>query len=175
MKLFLFFLMIQAYLVSSRFAINYDLHLTKTQKKESVVRLHIITSERVNTSFELKYDYFKANEFSKACPGDSKPLLKFIMHGFAETWHMSFRWNWIDSMLEELFKTPEASKLCVIVVDWKELANGGKLISNYWKAISNMKIAGDLMTEFFRVNPIEEKNMHCIGFSLGMLRIIRFI
>lgn len=30
-----------------------------------------------------------------------------------------------------------------------------------------MQIAGDLMTEYFRKNPIDEKNMHCIGFSLG--------
>ena len=169
MKLFLLICMIQAYLVSSKFAKNYDLKLSKSQKKDSVVRLHIITSERVNTSFELKYGQFESNVFEKACPKDKKPLLKFIMHGFAETWQMSFRWNWIDSMIDEMFKNPEASKLCVIVVDWKELANGGKLISNYWKAISNMRIAGDLITEFFRVNPIQEKNMHCIGFSLGKL------
>jgi pancreatic triacylglycerol lipase len=30
-----------------------------------------------------------------------------------------------------------------------------------------MKIAADLMTEFFRYNKVNEKNMHCIGFSLG--------
>ena len=30
-----------------------------------------------------------------------------------------------------------------------------------------MQILGDLITDFFAVNRINEKNMHCIGFSLG--------
>ncbi len=51
---------------------------------------------------------------------------------------------------------------------FQELANGGsEIFPNYWKAISNMQVLGDLLTEFFRVNRIDEEQMHCIGFSLG--------
>ena len=69
---------------------------------------------------------------------------------------MTNRWNWVDKMISEMLSSNEASKLCVIALDWKELANGGSAIfSNYWKAISNMKISGDLVTEFLKVNHVE--------------------
>ena len=132
-----------------------------------VVRLHVLTAENQNRSFEIKYNQFEKNQFSNVCSEKSKPLLKFIVHGFSETWNMTYRWNWVNDMAAEMFKSSESSKLCVIAVDWKELAKGGDLISNYWKAISNMQIAADLLTEFFKYNKINEKNMHCIGFSLG--------
>ncbi len=41
------------------------------------------------------------------------------------------------------------------------------MFSNYWRAISNMQIAGDLLTEFLRANEVDPAGMHCIGFSLG--------
>lgn len=81
---------------------------------------------------------------------------------------MTNRWNWVDKMVSEMLMSTDRSYLCVVVVDWKELANGGSAIfSNYWKAISNMKIAGDLVTEFLRVNYVDAEKIHCIGFSLG--------
>ena len=141
--------------------------LTEKEKEIVSVRLHVLTAENQNRSFEIKYNQFEKNQFSNVCSEKSKPLLKFIVHGFSETWNMTYRWNWVNDMAAEMFKSSESSKLCVIAVDWKELAKGGDLISNYWKAISNMQIAADLLTEFFKYNKINEKNMHCIGFSLG--------
>lgn len=144
-----------------------NLKLSAEEIAQSAVRLHVFTSEDQHKTFEIKYNH-KVGRFSQICPRFRKPLTKFIMHGFAEKWNMSNRWDWVADMTYELLKTPEASKLCIVVVDWKELANGGsEILSNYWRAISNMQIMGDLVTEFFRGNKIDEANMHCIGFSLG--------
>jgi len=145
-----------------------DDSLSSDQKK-AIIRLHVFTSENNNKTFEIAFiQNANQTEFKLNSICDSKKsLLKFIIHGFAETWNMTNRWNWVKDMRNEMFKSNESSKLCIIIVDWKELARGGDHISNYWKAISNMKIAADLLVKYFSVNIINEKNMHCIGFSLG--------
>lgn len=131
------------------------------------VRLHIFTTKNNNRTFTLESNVMPNSQLSLVCP--DRPLYKFIVHGFAETWDMNYRWNWVDDMIREMFKTPESSRLCVIVLDWEKLARGGSIIPNYWKAISNMKVAAGLMTKFFSRNHVDENNMHCIGFSLGIL------
>lgn len=56
----------------------------------------------------------------------------------------------------------------MIAVDWKELANGAKLIPNYWSAISNMNIASNQIVDYLVRHKIpQQKHMHCVGFSLG--------
>jgi hypothetical protein len=147
-----------------------DDHKLNDDQKKASVRLHVFTSENKNKTFEIKYDEKKTNEkdqnFSSICDF-KKPLLKFIIHGFAETWNMTNRWDWVSDMRKEMFKSSEANQICFIAVDWKELGRGGTLIANYWQATKNMQIAADLLTNFFMLNKIDEKNMHCIGFSLG--------
>ena len=55
----------------------------------------------------------------EVCSKKDKPLIKFIIHGFAETWNMTMRWNWVKELVQEMMASKEADKLCVIVVDWK--------------------------------------------------------
>lgn len=129
------------------------------------VKLHVFTAKNINRTFTLESNAMPKDHLASVCPEQS--LYKFIVHGFAETWDMNFRWNWVDVMIKEMLKTPEASRLCIIVLDWEKLAKGGSIIPNYWKAINNMKIAANLMTDFFSSNQINENKMHCIGFSLG--------
>ena len=93
------------------------------------VRFHIFTFDNRNKTIDLKNT---TDSLYSIC--DTKNLFKFIVHGFAETWKMEYRWDWVSSMIKEMLKSDEAPKLCVIAVDWKELARGG-LIANYWKAI----------------------------------------
>lgn len=106
-------------LISECHAKEFTIKLTKSEKESSVVRLHIFTSERINKTITIKYKSIQAYQFESICPARTKPLLKFIMHGFAETWNMTYRWNWVRPMIAEMLKTPEASKLCIIAVDWK--------------------------------------------------------
>jgi hypothetical protein len=70
-------------------------------------------------------------------------------------------------MKNEMLKTNEADSLCIIAVDWAELAKGGIFVPNYWKAMSNMRIAGEIISTYMKSNSMNEKNVHCIGFSLG--------
>jgi hypothetical protein len=144
----------------------------KEQNKKSdeiipSIRFHALIDFNRNKTIEIKRHYESKNDLNLICPQSSKPFIKLIVHGFAETWNMSFRWNWVSALTREMFRSVESEKLCVIAVDWKELARGGTIIANYWTAIENMKITGDLMVEYFRNNKINEKNLHCIGFSLG--------
>ena len=74
---------------------------------------------------------------------------------------MSTRWNWVKVLKDELFKSEDSAKLCILIVDWRELARGGEIISNYWKAIFNMNIVADLLTKFLSFNTINQNNMHC--------------
>lgn len=36
-----------------------------------------------------------------------------------------------------------------------------------------MRITANLMTAYFIKNKINEKNMHCIGFSLGLINLTK--
>ena len=127
------------------------------------VRLHVFTNKKQNVTFDMKNTSYSLN---KICDPTIRPMYKFIVHGFAERWDMDWRWDWVGTMIKEMSESPDASKLCIIAVDWAELSRGG-LVANYWKAIENMQVAADIMVKYFRVNRINEKNMHCIGFSLG--------
>lgn len=163
-KIAYFSLLIFCLLISKSFQ-----QLTNDQKKAKL-RLQIFTSENKNKTIEINYiqsDNVIKSQLETICSSANKPLLKFIVHGFAETWNMTNRWNWVDVMKTEMLKSAESNKVCVVVLDWRELAKGGDFISNYWKAISNMNIAADLLTKFFSLNKVNENNMHCIGFSLG--------
>lgn len=148
---------------------TFQQQLTEDQKK-AVVRLQVFTVENLTKTIELnnslRDDQLKS-QLKTICDPVKKPLTKFIVHGFAETWNMTYRWNWVNDMKKELLKSSDSDKMCLIILDWKELAKGGDLISNYWKAISNMNLAADLMVKFFSLNKIDENKMHCIGFSLG--------
>ena len=70
-------------------------------------------------------------------------------------------------MIKELNQSKDASRLCIIAVDWAELSKGGIVVANYWKAIQNMYTVAEIMVNYLNVSRIDEKNMHCIGFSLG--------
>ena len=137
-------------------------------EKEASVRLHVFTSDAKNKTFTLTFDnnFDQDNKFSSICDS-SKTLTKFIVHGFAERWNMTTRWDWVYELKKEMLRSKEASQLCIVIVDWKELANGGSVMANYWSAIKKMKIGAELIAGFFKQNKINEKNMHCIGFSLG--------
>jgi hypothetical protein len=76
------------------------------------VRFHIFTSQNGNKTIDLKN---KSDSIDSIC--DKKSKYKFIVHGFAETWTMDFRWNWVSSMIKEMLKSDEASKLCIIAVE----------------------------------------------------------
>lgn len=108
------------------------------------------------------------DRIESTCPPGLRDHYKLIVHGFAETWNMSFRWNWVDDMRNEMLaNSAERDRVCFIAVDWEGLARGGVYMANYWRAIDNMEIAGRIMAEYFKANQINEKNVHCIGFSLG--------
>jgi len=127
------------------------------------LRLHVFTSGNISISIDLNNN--PAN-LSDIC-NKTKPLYKFIVHGFYEEWNMTFRWNWVNDLKNEMLKSKNADSLCVIALDWKELAKGDHLIANYWKAISNMHIAADMLTLYLNVEQVKNKHVHCIGFSLG--------
>ena len=130
--------------------------------KTDSVRFHVFTNKNQNVSFDLKNTSFPLNKYCNS----NTSMHKFIVHGFAERWKMEWRWDWVGVMIKEMNESSDAAKLCVIAVDWGELARGG-LVANYWKAIENMKVAADIMVSYLRVNRVNETNMHCIGFSLG--------
>jgi hypothetical protein len=131
---------------------------------EDAIRLQIFTSSSNHVTLEIKSCNSKILNLNNYCKQDSQ--IKLITHGFMERWRMDTRWDWVEDMKNEFFNSTERHKLCVIAVDWKELATGG-LIPNYWKAISNMKIAGELAAVVLNNSKINIKNVHCIGFSLG--------
>jgi hypothetical protein len=133
-------------------------------EKDEIVRLRVFTTKEKFETIEILKCSLKMININRFCKADSK--IKLITHGFAETWRMDNRWDWVDDMKNEFFKLTEIKNLCIIAVDWKELATGG-LIPNYWKAISNMKIAGELVAVVLNNSKINIKNVHCIGFSLG--------
>jgi hypothetical protein len=139
----------------------------KSEQIIPTIRFHAFIDGNRNKTIEIKRPFKVGQDLDLICPQSSKPIIKLIVHGFAETWNMSFRWNWVSSLAREMFRSAESERLCVIAVDWKELARGGPIIANYWTAIENMKVTGDLMVEYFRNNKIDEKKLHCIGFSLG--------
>jgi len=131
----------------------------------SSIRLHAFISEnKRNHSFEISYDKKEddlKSQLIKICDWKKKTLIKLIVHGFAETWNMTTRWNWVDVLKNELLKSEDSTKLCILIVDWRELARGGDIMPNYHKAISNMNIAADLLTKFLGINPIDQNKMHC--------------
>lgn len=134
------------------------------------MRILLQSSFKYSPKESFKSIDLKANSsqlISSICDPVKKPLYKFITHGFAETWRMEYRWNWVEDMKNAMLNSTDSAKLCIIAVDWEDLARGGKVIMNYWKAIDNMKIAADIMTNYLLKNKINEKNFHCIGFSLG--------
>ena len=140
---------------------------------DAVVRFHVFTLRNGQQTFEIRFD--KTTALDSTGPWLLKDIcnvnaskFKLITHGFAETWNMTYRWDWVKEFKDEMLRTPyeEASKLCVVAVDWKELARGGE-VGNYWKAIKNMDIAADLMSKYLYGNGVNETNVHCIGFSLG--------
>ena len=133
-------------------------------KKEDSVKLHLFTNKNQNASFDLRNTSFLLN---KICNTSVNPMYKFIVHGFAERWNMDWRWDWVGSMIKELNQSKDASRLCIIAVDWAELSKGGIVVANYWKAIQNMYTVAEIMVNYLNVSRIDEKNMHCIGFSLG--------
>jgi len=133
-------------------------------KDSDSVRFHVFTNRNQSVSFDLKNTTLTLN---KICNASSKPMYKFLVHGFAERWNMNWRWDWVGSMIKELNNSIDAPHLCIIAVDWAELSKGGIVIANYWKAIQNMNIVADIMVNYLNKSRINEKKMHCIGFSLG--------
>ncbi len=98
---------------------TFQIKLSKDQLKESCVRLHVFTSRGLNKTFTIDYQNKTSDRLETICDKKEKKLIKFIVHGFAETWNMTYRWNWVDNMIKEMLKSPEASKLCIVVLDWK--------------------------------------------------------
>ena len=143
-------------------AFNQLLVINASKDSEHTVRFHIFTSTK--NSIDLIKD--KNLNISSICNPKTRFNYKFIVHGFAETWNMTFRWDWVKDMIDEMLKSNDFKNLCVIVVDWAELARGGTLIMNYWKAIDNMKVTSDIMANYLNRMSLNEKNFHCIGFSL---------
>jgi hypothetical protein len=101
----------------------------------------------------------------------TKSKIKLIVHGFAERWNMTTRWDWVKIIINEMLISNEANQLCVIAIDWKELANGGYLLANYLNAIQNMNNAGEIVANIlYSANQHRTPtpyDVHCIGFSLG--------
>ena len=131
---------------------------------ENAVRLHIFTTKGKYETLEVKQCHLDGINLNKNCKSTSR--VKLIVHGFMERWNMKTRWNWIEDLKNELFDSPDSNNLCIIAVDWKELGTGGE-IPNYWQAISNMKIAGELISTVLNNSNIDIKKTHCVGFSLG--------
>lgn len=103
---------------------GFELKLTKSELKESAIRLYIFTSGNKNRTITISYDQLTGSDrLSSICDALTKPLKKFIVHGFSETWNMTNRWNWVEKMIAEMMKTQEATELCVIVLDWKVILN----------------------------------------------------
>ncbi|CAF1027663.1 unnamed protein product [Brachionus calyciflorus] len=136
----------------------------KSSKYEHSVRYHIFTLDK-NQTIDLVHN-IDVN-ISGICNPKTRSDYKLITHGFAETWNMTFRWNWVQEMIEEMLKSNQAKSLCIIAVDWAELAKGAKLTMNYWKAIENMKVTAEIMSIYSDKMKMNEKKFHCIGFSLG--------
>lgn len=136
----------------------------KQNKNENTVRFHVFTTNK-NTSIDLIQN--SDTSISSTCTPGSRDNYKLIVHGFAETWNMTFRWDWVKVLIDEMLISEDSKSLCIIAVDWAELAKGGKLIMNYWKAIDNMKITAEIMSTYMHKMAMNEKKFHCIGFSLG--------
>lgn len=131
--------------------------------ESETVRLRVFTTSGANRTIDVKNI---TDRISTSCDS-TRPYFKLIVHGFAEAWNMNLRWNWVESVVREMSKSNESAKLCIIVVDWEELAKGGKYIANYWKSMQNMNLAAELMSVYFSAHKLHERNVHCIGFSLG--------
>lgn len=132
--------------------------------ESETVLLRVFTSAGEFRTIDVKSH---SDRISTTCQPGSRSLYKLAVHGFAETWNMTFRWNWVDVMKREILASPVRDHICFIAVDWEGLARGATLVANYWKAIENMELAGAWMADYFRANDITPKNVHCIGFSLG--------
>lgn len=132
--------------------------------ESETVRFQIYTSKGEYRMIDVKSN---DDRLETTCSSKSRNKYKLIVHGFAETWNMSFRWNWVSDMKREMLESRVKDEICFIAVDWEGLARGGKYVANYWKAIDNMKIAADLMADYLKANRIDEKLLHCVGFSLG--------
>jgi hypothetical protein len=70
-------------------------------------------------------------------------------------------------MKNEMLQSEEGPRLCIVIMDWEELARGGRVIANYWQAIKNMNRAAELVSAYFHSSRVDESHIHCIGFSLG--------
>lgn len=152
--------------IISLLSVYYLQNVIQCDDSRTSVRLHVFTNNDQTRSFDVIQDLNSNQTISSIC-NSSKSLVKLITHGFAETWNMSFRWNWVNNVKRELLRSTDSEKICLIAVDWRELAYGGVLIANYWNAISNMNRAADIASEFLNANKVHERDVHCIGFSLG--------
>ncbi len=97
----------------------FHIKLSKEQLKDSAVRLHVFTSAGRNRTFTVDYQTKASDQLATICDRRQKKLTKFIVHGFSETWNMTNRWDWVKKMIDEMLKTAEAEKLCIVVLDWK--------------------------------------------------------
>jgi hypothetical protein len=102
--------------------------------KCNVIRLHIFTSE----STLIPADVLILSEeqsspiynltLASACNSTTRPRLKLIVHGFGTNWtnlkvNTSKDFDWISAMKDELLKLDDANEMCVLIVDWAELAS----------------------------------------------------
>jgi len=80
----------------------------------------VFVSSGRNKTFTVDYKTKADNDsLATICDGKEKRLTKLLVHGFSETWNMTNRRNWVEKMIEEMLKTREANKLCIVVLDWK--------------------------------------------------------
>lgn len=111
-------------------------NLISNYPENETVNLRVFISTGASKVIDTK---FKPDEpLSSICDPKTRNKYKLIVHGFAESWNMSYRWNWMAEIKREVFKAPDASQICFIAVDWAGLAKGGSLVANYWKAIDNV-------------------------------------
>jgi hypothetical protein len=140
------------------------------------IRFHVYASQNYSKIIDVNFNKLKLNQtesLTSSCSHDGKKYrpIKLIVHGFAEKWNMEYRWDWVKDMKNEMLRLQSDNdssiiEPCVVILDWEELARGG-VIANYFKAIENMQKTSKLMIDYFSANPINEKTLHCIGFSLG--------
>ena len=130
---------------------------------EHVVRLRVFV-DNGNATFVLRANSTTNRTLGSVCNTTARPLVKLIAHGFAENWQMVVRWDWVSEMRREMLKSTDSAKLCIVVIDWKELAYGSDgVVANYMNAIANMQVAADLITPFFNQSRVNASNVHCIG------------
>ena len=130
--------------IISLLSVYYLQNVIQCDDSRTSVRLHVFTNNDQTRSFDVIQDLNSNQTISSIC-NSSKSLVKLISklclffticilknkfffiwkaHGFAETWNMSFRWNWVNNVKRELLRSTDSEKICLIAVDWRELAYG---------------------------------------------------